>query len=93
MPYFVLTIEYIESMDVVEKHTPAHRAFCAELAEAGTLLMSGPFNPRTGGMLILQADSIEAAVRLLEADPFKQHEIARYQIREWVPKAGAERLM
>jgi uncharacterized protein YciI len=62
------------------------------MAEKGSLLVSGPFNPRTGGMLIVQADGIEAAVRLFEADPFKTHDIAKYQIREWVPKVGAERL-
>ena len=92
MPYFVVTIEYIQSMDLVEKHTPAHRAFSAKLAERGLLMMSGPFNPRTGGMLILCADSIEAAVKLFDDDPFKKLDIAKYQIREWVPKVGVERL-
>jgi uncharacterized protein YciI len=92
MPYFVVTIEYIQSMDLVEKHTPAHRAFSARLAERGLMLMSGPFNPRTGGMLILQADSIEAAVKAFDDDPFKKLDIAKYHIREWVPKVGVERL-
>lgn len=92
MPYFVVTIEYIKPMDVVEQHTPAHRAFSAGLQEQGYLLFSGPFNPRTGGMLVLQAEGIEKAVALFEADPFKKLDIAKYQIREWVPKVGAERL-
>ncbi|MCB9893083.1 MAG: hypothetical protein H6839_01380 [Planctomycetes bacterium] len=92
MPYFVVTIEYIKPMDVVEEHTPAHRAFSGELKAQGILLFSGPFNPRTGGMLVLQAESIDKAVALFEDDPFKKLEIAKYQIREWVPKVGLERL-
>ena len=92
MPYFVVTIEYIKPMDVVEEHTPAHRTFSGGLAEQGILLFSGPFNPRTGGMLVVQTESIDKAVALFEDDPFKKLEIAKYQIREWVPKVGAERL-
>lgn len=92
MPYFVVTIEYIKPMDVVEQHTPAHREFSAGLQQQGYLLFSGPFNPRTGGMLVLQAEGIEKAVALFEDDPFKKLDIAKYQIREWVPKVGIERL-
>jgi len=92
MPHFVVTIEYIKPMDVVEAHTPAHREFSAGLAKQGLLLASGPFNPRTGGMLILKADSEAAVMKTLEADPFKQLAIAKYTVREWVPKVGADRL-
>ena len=92
MPYFVVTIEYIQPMDIVEEHTPAHREFSAGLKDKGILLFSGPFNPRTGGMLLLQAESIDQAVALFDDDPFKKLDIAKYQIREWVPKVGIERL-
>lgn len=92
MPYFVVTIEYIKPMDVVEEHTPAHRAFSAGLKEKGTLLVSGPFNPRTGGMLIIQAEDMNQAVAAFDEDPFKKLDIAKYQVREWVPKVGLERL-
>ncbi|MCA8920048.1 MAG: hypothetical protein KDB68_07840 [Planctomycetes bacterium] len=90
MPYFVVTIEYIQDMSVVEEHTPAHRAFSAGLKERGLLLMSGPFNPRTGGMLLLKAESVNDAVAAFEDDPFKKLDIAKYDIREWIPKVGIE---
>lgn len=92
MPYFAVTIEYTKPMDLVEQHTPAHREFSAGLAKRGLLKMSGPFNPRTGGMLILQTESIEAAAKAFDEDPFKKLDIAKYTIREWVPKVGIERL-
>ena len=92
MPYFVVTIEYIKPMDVVEEHTPAHRAFSAGLKDKGMLLVSGPFNPRTGGMLIIQAEDMNKAVAVFDEDPFKKLDIAKYQVREWVPKVGLERL-
>lgn len=92
MPYFIVTIDYIKPIDVVELHTPAHREFLAGLQQRGLLLASGPFVPRTGGMLLMQAESLEQADAALDHDPFRQHEVARYQLREWAPKLGLERL-
>ena len=92
MPYFVVTIEYIKPMEMVEEHTPAHREFSAGLKDKGMLLFSGPFNPRTGGMLVMQAEDMNQAVSAFDEDPFKKLDIAKYQVREWVPKVGLERL-
>jgi uncharacterized protein YciI len=91
MPLFIVTIEYTESMDQVEKHTPDHRAFLADLKEKGQLVASGPFDPRTGGMLIMQADSAEAVDTTLQYDPFRANDIASYNIRGWKPTIGVER--
>lgn len=91
MPYFVVTINYVKPMEEVEAHTPAHRAYSGGLAQKGVLLASGPFSPRTGGMLIMRADSREDVDAVVADDPFKQEGIADYEIREWVPKVGAER--
>ena len=91
MPLFIVTIEYTKPMDLVEQHTPDHRAFLAGLKEKGQLLASGPFDPRTGGMLIMQADSAEGADAITREDPFRKNEIAKYDVRGWKPTIGVER--
>jgi uncharacterized protein YciI len=91
MAYFIVTITYVKPMDEVESHTPAHREYSAQLAERGVLLASGPFSPRTGGMLIMQGESREAVDAVIADDPFKKESIADYEVREWVPKVGADR--
>ena len=66
-------------------------AFLAGLKEKGQLLASGPFDPRTGGMLIMQADSAEDAGAITQEDPFRKNEIAKYEVRGWKPTIGVER--
>ncbi|MDC1142212.1 YciI family protein [Planctomycetota bacterium] len=90
MPHFVVTIGYIKPMDIVEEHTPAHRDFCATLDTDGVLKASGPFSPRTGGMLICEATDKAALEALLAKDPFWVNKVASYDIREWVVKVGAD---
>lgn len=92
MPHFVVTITYIKPIEVVEEHTPAHREFAAQLKEEGFFFLGGPFNPRTGGMLICQAADKAAVEETLSKDPFWENEIASYDIREWQVKVGAELL-
>lgn len=79
-------------MDQVEAATPDHRAWCAKLHGEGKLLLSGPFVPRTGGMLVLRATSRDECDALLCDDPFLDRAIVTYEVREWSPTYGKERL-
>ncbi|MEE9312386.1 MAG: YciI family protein [Planctomycetota bacterium] len=92
MPHFVITISYIKPMDIVEEYTPEHRDFTRALANTGVLKMSGPFEPRTGGMLICEAKDKYSVEYIFKQDPFWVNEIASYDIREWIVKVGAELL-
>jgi len=71
---------------------PAHRAFLAGLAEAGSLLASGPLaddGHAPGALLIVAADSDEQAASMLDDDPFvRDGLIAARVIREWVQVYG-----
>lgn len=92
MPTFVVTIEYVKPLPEIEAATPDHRAWLRGLLEAGTLMVSGPFVPRSGGMLLIRAETQEALEQLLLQDPFAQRRLASYTIRQWNPVMGAERL-
>jgi uncharacterized protein YciI len=51
-------------------HRAEHRVYLHQQAEAGKLLMAGPFEDESGGLIIFEAGS-EAEVRdIMNADPF-----------------------
>ena len=86
----IVLISYNAPMEVIERHTAAHRAFLKLLFDAGHLVSSGPFVPRTGGMLLLRGESLSAIEALLANDPFRVHGVATHDLREWAPTLGRE---
>lgn len=92
--YAIVLIRYRRPIDEVIAATPDHRSYLSGLRDAGVLLASGPFDPRTGGALILRvADDDPAALdRIRDADPFWQRGIANYELLRWAPAIGLEAL-
>ncbi len=66
-----------------EPHLPAHLDYVQELKRRGILVLSGPFEDRTGGMVLVQADSYEAAEEIARHDPLVSSGVDRYELREW----------
>lgn len=95
MPYAIAILRYRRPLDEVVANVDDHRAYLRRLYEKGTLLASGPFDPRSGGALLLRlpdedADAALDAVR--DDDPFWQRGIAQYELLSWVPVIGKEGL-
>lgn len=95
MPYAIAIIRYRRPLDEVVANTDDHRAYLRTLRSTGTLLASGPFDPRTGGMLLLRLPD-EGTTAALDAvrdgDPFWQRGIAQYELLPWNPTIGGEGL-
>jgi uncharacterized protein YciI len=51
--------------------------------------MSGRKEPRTGGVIIACGDSLAEIETLIQADPFHQEQIARYEITQFTPMMTA----
>lgn len=94
MSYALVLIRYRRPMAEVDAVTPAHREYLAGLRDAGILLASGPFDPRTGGALLLRLpdDDPEMLDRIRDEDPFWKGGIANYELLRWAPTIGAEAL-
>ena len=56
MKHFIVEITYKVSFEEMQKVLPAHRIYLDEGYEKGILLMSGPQNPKTGGIVIARAN-------------------------------------
>lgn len=92
MPIFLVSLQYTKPITEIEAATPDHRAYLRTLLESRQLLASGPYLPRTGGLLVMKARNRDEVEELIAQDPFKLRKLAIYEIREWTPVMGAERL-
>ncbi len=93
--YAIAVIRYRKPLEEVLKHVDEHRAYLRDLKARGTLLASGPMDPRHGGILLLRApedgaDATWLAVR--DGDPYTRQAVAQYELLPWVPNIGEDDL-
>jgi uncharacterized protein YciI len=82
---FLLLSRYVKPLDEVDRWLPEHRAFLDRHYAAGHFIVSGPVEPRTGGVIVV-ADMDRAAVEaMLEEDPFAREGVSEYEIVEFRP--------
>lgn len=82
---FIVLLSYKKSLEVIDQHLAAHRSFLDESYGKNYFIASGPKNPRTGGIILSQLSDINQLEEILNQDPFKIHEIADYEIIEFLP--------
>ncbi len=72
MNTFAITYVYSSDSAALDEHRPAHRAYLGALAVAGSILASGPVrhDGMSGALIIVRAESADAALELLSQDPF-----------------------
>jgi uncharacterized protein YciI len=85
MKHFLLEWVYLAPLEQIEAATPDHRAYLQTGYDKGMLLMSGPQVPRTGGLIILRADTREDAEAFAHNDPFFMRHLAKPRIVEFNP--------
>jgi uncharacterized protein YciI len=94
--YALAIIRYRRPFDEIAPHVDEHRAYLRELKAQGLLLVSGPFDPRTGGGIILRipdGEEIGAVLdRIRDGDPFTRLALAQYELLPWNPVIGKESL-
>jgi uncharacterized protein YciI len=93
--YGLVLIRYRLPLDEVVKATEEHRAYLQELKAKGTLLSAGPFDPRTGGALLVRVpkeSAQEALTAVRDGDPFFRKGIANYELIAWNVVIGNEEL-
>ena len=88
---FVFISEYQKPLDEVDQHREAHLAFLAGLNERGHILVSGRRNPPVGGVVVIDAEDLDAAKAIMAEDPFAKAGVAKYEPYEFTPSAGPSR--
>lgn len=80
---FVILIHYTRPLSEIDAHLAAHRSFLDTHYQNGTLLMSGPANPRNKGVIISNHSSRADVEAMIQQDPFYQAQVADYEIIEF----------
>jgi uncharacterized protein YciI len=82
-------------MEEVAKVTDEHRSYLRELKADGTLIASGPMDPRSGGAILVRIpdNNVQKDLTdLRDEDPFFKKGIANYELIPWNPVIGKEDL-
>jgi uncharacterized protein YciI len=93
--YALAIIRYRRPLEEVLVHHPAHRAYLLGLKAKGTLIASGPLDPRYGGALLLRVPDERATETLNEVrdnDPYAVAGVGQYELLPWDVKTGREDL-
>ncbi len=80
----VINITYTQPLSVVDQYIDQHKAFLTQAYDDGVFLVSGPKQPREGGIIIANL-SLEQARELIQEDPFFQNGVADYQLTAFTP--------
>ncbi|MGD1325838.1 YciI family protein [Pandoraea pnomenusa] len=87
---FLILLDYLRPLSEVDTHMEAHRAFLNRHYAAGHFLLSGRKSPRTGGVILARANTLDEVTQWISEDPFRQAGVASYQIIAWEPTMAAE---
>ena len=93
--YAIALIRYRRPLEEVIEVTEQHRAYLKTLKDEGILIASGPMDPRSGGILLLDVsdDDVSATLdRVRDGDPYVTFGLAQYEVIPWVVGIGKEDL-
>ena len=82
---FLFNLTYVKPLEEIEALLPAHIAFLDEFYDKGKFLCSGRKEPRTGGVILCNCDSLEEAEEIRHRDPFFYEGAADYEIIRFQP--------
>ena len=77
--FHVLTLTYLQPLDVVDQTRPAHVAWLNEEVAAGRVLLAGRQESQTGGVLVTGDISVDDAESVIARDPYEQAGLVRYE--------------
>lgn len=86
---FVVLITYTQPLAEVDRLLDAHRSYLSQNYAAGTFLLSGRREPRTGGVILAKASSLAELEAVLATDPFAVGGVASYEVIEFSPTMAA----
>lgn len=82
---FIVNISYLKDLDTVNQYLEAHRAFLDQCIAKNYLLVTGPKEPRTGGILIALLDDQAELENILSQDPYLLNHVAKYEYIKFKP--------
>lgn len=89
---FIISLTYIKPLTEVEQHFDAHMAYVKNYYQQGVFLASGKKVPRTGGVILAKAESLQAIEKIVAEDPFCLANLVKVEITEFLPTNAVDEL-
>ncbi len=89
---FIINLTYTATLERIDQFLNEHIEFLNVQYELGHFLASGRKVPRTGGIILSNVQSQSELEKIIEQDPFKKHELANYELIEFVPSKTCDDL-
>lgn len=99
---YLVTLTYVRPIEEVNAHLDTHRDWLIEHTQAGRILVAGPLEDRTGGIVLADCASRNELDGMLAQDSFHVHRLVEHDVRsfgaalrarafpaEWAPEARA----
>lgn len=81
---FIISLHYVVPLEQLDAHMTEHVKFLNTYYKQNVFLTSGRKVPRTGGIIIAQAESKEQLETIMAEDPFCKHGLAEITITEFL---------
>lgn len=89
---YIINLTYKVPLDSVDQYLNDHIDYLNEQYELGHFLISGKKIPRTGGIIFSNISDHDELLKIIDQDPFKKHDIARYELTAFIPSKASEEL-
>lgn len=80
---FLLLSQYVKPLEEVDRVVAEHRSFLDRYYANGLFVLSGPQEPRIGGVIVTRDATRPEVERALAEDPFVREGISEYEIIEF----------
>ncbi|EPG74128.1 hypothetical protein LEP1GSC058_2866 [Leptospira fainei serovar Hurstbridge str. BUT 6] len=85
MKFFLIELLYTVPLEKIDGAVVEHRNFLQTLYDKGILLLSGPKEPRVGGLIVGKSKSLQEIQDIFRNDPFQKYDFANYKFTEFSP--------
>ena len=75
MKYVILGFDGPDAQAKRKIHRAAHLANLESLNFVGRVILAGPFTDQSGSLIVIEADCLEEAQRIVQEDPYTIHGI------------------
>ena len=77
---YLILLHYKSDLKTVDSFVPEHTRFLQKNYDRGTFLMSGRRIPRTGGVIVARAESVDELWAIIKEERFYINGVSEYEI-------------
>ncbi|MDT8899991.1 YciI family protein [Anaeroselena agilis] len=82
---YVILLKYVKPLAEIDKLLSEHADFLERFYRSRNFIVSGRRNPRTGGIILANADNEQMVWDIIRQDPFYRSGAVEYEVIEFIP--------